>query len=63
MLNFARYTADSHLTSSLLQHGDVRREDIVSCIDVTMMDRSAHSALPLVSLSHAPSSAGHPYSL
>src|SRR5471030_3370353 len=23
-----------------------RREDIVSCIDVTMMDRSAHSALP-----------------
>src|SRR5260370_15792599 len=23
-----------------------RREDIVSCIDVTIMDRSAHSALP-----------------
>src|ERR1700733_15738469 len=23
-----------------------RREDIVSCVDVTIMDRSAHSALP-----------------
>ena len=23
-----------------------RREDIVSCIDVTIMDRFAHSALP-----------------
>jgi hypothetical protein len=45
MLNFARYTADSHLTSSLLQHGDVRREDILSCIDVTITDRSARSAL------------------
>jgi hypothetical protein len=40
-------------SSSPLRHEDSfcktamsRREDIVSCIDVTIMDRSAHSALP-----------------
>jgi hypothetical protein len=56
MLNFttSSYTADSHLTSSspstaedsFCKTATSRREDIVSCIDVTIMDRFAHSALP-----------------
>src|SRR6202035_4684502 len=48
----SRYT--SRLTSSSPSRAEdsfcktamSRREDIVSCIDVTIMDRSAHSALP-----------------
>jgi hypothetical protein len=54
MLNFTSYTEDSHLTSlspssaedSFCKTALSRREDIVSCIDVTIMDRSAPSAPP-----------------
>jgi hypothetical protein len=79
MLNFTSYTADSHLTSSSPSRAEdffcktamSRREDIVSCIDVSIMDRSAHSALPspfskifpAFVAGAAVTRAGHPYSL
>src|SRR5208283_3644672 len=39
-------SAPSRDENSFCKTAMSRREDIVSCIDVTMMDRSAHSALP-----------------
>jgi hypothetical protein len=53
--------APSRAEDSFCKTAMSRREDIVSCIDVTIMDRSAHGALP--SPNGARSRAGHPYSI
>jgi hypothetical protein len=40
------FSSPSRHEDSFCKTAMARREDIVSCIDVTIMDRSAHSALP-----------------
>src|SRR5450631_2249862 len=44
--SFLTSSSPSRDEDSFCKTAMFRREDIVSCIDVTIMDRSAHSALP-----------------